>query len=74
MTGTGRRCIEEILRRKTPDGYYLLPCRQATINILKDLDGIQVVDVGDKVVVLVKSRSLARRLASRLLARDLLEC
>jgi len=72
MTRRGAEVIEGILSRRDPQGYYVIPVKREALDLIRAYDVASVEEVGDVALVRVKSRRLARELASRLLKKGLL--
>ncbi len=65
--------LRDILSRRTPDGYYLVPLRNTPeARRLAEEHGGVFEEAGDVLYVKLRSRSLAARLARRAAARGLL--
>ncbi len=71
---TGRSCIDDIASRKTPDGYYVIPAKRGSMELLKELRGVRLVEAGERILIMVRSRSMARKIAYRLVSLGLLDC
>ncbi len=68
-----RDWLRELLSRRTPDGYYLIPLRNTPeARSLAEEHGGVVEEAGDVIYVKLRSRSLAARLVKRAAARGLL--
>ncbi len=59
------RVLEEILSRRDPHGYYVIPIAPEGLEALRRRlpEGAVIVEAGDVVLVKVRSRSAAARLA-----------
>jgi len=60
-----RNIVDEIVKRPSPQGFYVIPVRREALTVLRELKGIDAVEeAGDTILVLIRSRSQARRLAT----------
>ena len=67
------RLLRELLSRRDPRGYYVIPARNTEeARSLAESEGADVEEAGDVLYIRVKSRSAAARIASRLARSGLL--
>lgn len=66
--------LGELLRRKDPWGYYIVPAKRDALRELPSnlLEALDVEDVGDIILLRTRSRALARKIAGILLRKRLL--
>ena len=64
--------VREILKRRDPEGYFVIPVRREAVGELGKLDGILLEEAGEVVLVRTKSRSVAAKLCRRLARKGLL--
>jgi hypothetical protein len=64
--------ITDILSRRDPRGYYVIPAKREALGLVSRFEGVEVEEAGDIIVVRVKARSAARRIALMLSRRGLL--
>lgn len=67
--------LRDILSRRDPHGYYVIPARPEAWDLVSPLsgrDGVVIVEYGDVILVKTRSRSLASRIARMLASRGLL--
>jgi len=62
----------EYLRRRDPSGRYVIVARGEARRLLEGLRGAEIEELGSKLIVRVRSRSLAARLLRRLAEEGLL--
>ncbi len=75
--GRGKRlAIDDMLRRRDPQGFYVIPIDRKgygqLTGILSGERDVEVEEVGDVIVVRVRSRSLAARIAKWAVKRGFL--
>ena len=70
----GEELVREILSRRDPHGYYVIPALPEAADEVSRLgvEGVKLDYAGDVVYVKVRSRSAAARIARHLLKRGLL--
>ncbi len=67
------RLLRELLSRRDPSGYYVIPARNTPeARSVAEAEGAVVEEAGDTLYIRVRSRSTAARIASRLAKRGLL--
>lgn len=66
------RELREYLKRRDPQGYYVIPAKPEAIELLGSWKGILLETSGETVLVRVKSRSLARKVVLTLSEKNLL--
>ena len=66
----GDACVD-LLKRRDPQGYYVLTAKREALELLEVLDVI-VEDAGSFLLVRVRSRSLAQKVCEMLLRKGLL--
>lgn len=68
------RVIRELLSRKDPQGYYVIPCKLDILRFLEkhNIESIVVEEIGDIVLLRIKSRRVAEYLAFIALKQGLL--
>ncbi|MEB3851685.1 MAG: hypothetical protein LRS49_03790 [Desulfurococcales archaeon] len=65
--------VRELLSRRNPHGYYVIPVRiDAVSELVRGVDGVVVEEIADTALVMVRSRSAAERIARAALARGAL--
>ena len=71
-SGPGR-LVDDILRRRDPFGYYVIPARREALEVIPGelAERLVVEEAGELVVLRTRSRSVARRVAVLLAKRGL---
>lgn len=71
----GKSVLRELLSRRDPSGYYVIPAEKSAIELLQQCysNSIVVEDLGDILLVKVTSRSSAERIVNLLFSRGLLK-
>ncbi len=65
--------IRELLARRNPHGYYVIPVKLDGVNeVASGVEGVVVEEIGDIALVMVRSRREAERIARQALAKGLL--
>jgi hypothetical protein len=65
--------IRELLARRNPHGYYVIPIKIDGINeVVKGIEGAIIEEIGDTALVMVRSRHEAERIARNALNKGLL--
>jgi len=65
--------VREIVSRRDPQGYYVIPAKREALEVLKDLRDLEAEEAGTHVILRTKSRRRAEEVARILLRRGLLE-
>ena len=67
--------IQEILRRRDPHGYYVVPIKEEALPLVRQYltrPGVVLVEYSDVLLFKTRSRSLAEKVATALARRGLL--
>jgi len=62
----------KLLGRKDPQGYYVIPAKRKALEYLKTTEAVIIEEAGNLVFFKTKSRSLAKKIASKLQEQGLL--
>ena len=67
------RLVDDILKRRDPSGYYVIPARREALEIIPGelVEKLVVEEAGELVVLRTRSRSVARRVTFLLARRGL---
>ncbi len=68
-----KKIVDDIISRKDPQGYYVIPAKKDALKFLKIGSGVLIEDVGDFIIIRVKSRRIAERMARSLALKGLVE-
>ncbi len=66
------KIVKDIIRRKDPKGYYIIPAEKGVLKFIKDKD-ILIENLGTYVILRTKSRRVAERLARMFAEKDLIK-
>ena len=72
--GSGlRRLVDDILKKKDPSGYYVIPARRGALEVIPGelAERLVVEEASELIVLRTRSRSVARRVAVLLARRGL---
>lgn len=69
------KLIQEILSKRTPDGYYLIPADRKGLVAIRTRFSVnfEIEELGDVVVVKVKSRNIAEKITRYLVLKGLVK-
>lgn len=69
------KLIQEILSKRTPDGYYLIPTDRKGLVAIRTRFSVnfEIEELGDVVVVKVKSRNIAEKITRYLVLKGLVK-
>ena len=67
------KIVREILSRRDPRGYYVIPADKKCVELLEKFKGIELEEAGDTVFIKTKSRSIAEKVARMLIQRNMLK-
>ncbi len=73
---SAEQLIREILSRRDPHGYFVIPAKPEAYAIIEKYaskPGVVIVEYNDVIIVKTRSRSLAEKIARKLLHAGLLE-
>ena len=68
-----KKIIDDIVSRKDPQGYYVIPAKKDALKFLKMENEVLIEDIGDSIIIRVKSRRIAERIARGLALKGLIE-
>jgi len=65
--------VRELLARRNPHGYYVIPVKLDGVNdVIRGVEGVVVEEIGDLALVMVRSRREAERIARAAISKGLL--
>ena len=68
-----KKIVNDIISRKDPQGYYIIPAKKDALKFLKIENEVSIEDLGTSIIIKVKSRRIAERIARSLALKNLIE-
>ncbi|MCE4625021.1 MAG: hypothetical protein F7C35_04065 [Desulfurococcales archaeon] len=75
MSGEPLEILRDLLERKDPHGYYVIPAKIEALEIVRNManrPGVILVEYADMLIIKTRSRSMAEKFARALARRGLL--
>ena len=75
MSGESLEIIGDLLERKDPHGYYVIPAKIEALEVVRNMTnkpGVILIEYADMLIIKTRSRSMAEKFARALARRGLL--